>query len=127
MNDIVTLITRKPLCFIFSKIEHNGVLRLPKSGVRIVTNLKERYELELTRKYKSKVNNRSAFKVEIIVFNGKEDNLGTGDLDNYAKGILDIITKTNTVWNDDRQIDELRILRKKSKKQSEIKITINEI
>jgi Holliday junction resolvase len=50
------------------------------------------------------------FKVNIIVSCGK-DRLGTADLDNYSKAILDGITFTKKIWNDDKQIDELYIKR----------------
>ena len=50
------------------------------------------------------------FKVDIKVFNGK-DRLGSADLDNYCKAILDGVTSTKKVWKDDKQVDELTIRR----------------
>ncbi|WP_297332727.1 RusA family crossover junction endodeoxyribonuclease [Flavobacterium sp.] len=53
---------------------------------------------------------KNRFKVQIIVYNGS-DRLGKADLDNYCKIILDGITHTGKVWQDDRQVDELLIKR----------------
>ena len=50
------------------------------------------------------------FKVKINIFCGN-DKLGKADLDNYSKAILDGITKTKKVWFDDKQIDNLHIIR----------------
>ncbi len=50
------------------------------------------------------------FKVEIKVRNGL-DRLGSADLDNYCKAILDGVTNTQKVWKDDRQVDEIKISR----------------
>ncbi len=50
------------------------------------------------------------FRIELIVLCG-QDRLGTADLDNYCKAILDGITKTRKIWNDDKQIDELIVRR----------------
>ncbi|MDT0295881.1 RusA family crossover junction endodeoxyribonuclease [Mesonia ostreae] len=50
------------------------------------------------------------FKVHIIINCGK-DKLGKADLDNYSKAILDGITSSRKIWNDDKQIDELYLKR----------------
>ena len=64
------------------------------------------------------------FKVNIEVACGK-DRLGKADLDNYSKAILDGITKSKKIWNDDKQIDDLHITRTYSESlMSSIKVTI---
>jgi hypothetical protein len=65
----------------------------------------------------------SRYRVEIVVNSGS-DSLGSCDLDNYTKAILDPITKTKKVWNDDRQVDELFVCRKHGK-QSRTYISIS--
>ena len=39
------------------------------------------------------------------------NSLGTADLDNYCKAILDGITHTEKIWMDDKQVNELIIKR----------------
>ncbi len=51
------------------------------------------------------------------------DKLGTADLDNYCKPILDAITRTKKVWMDDKQVDDLRITRLETD-DSESSITV---
>lgn len=51
------------------------------------------------------------YKIELTVFCGL-DRLGGADLDNYCKAILDGVTYTKKVWVDDRQVDELKIIRR---------------
>lgn len=53
---------------------------------------------------------KEKYKVEIQVFKA-DDKLGSGDLDNYCKAILDAITFTKKVWLDDKQVDDLSIKR----------------
>ncbi len=113
--------------FVFSSIEENGGIRLPKSGVKIIPNIKEKYADELSKRINGTPNSEESFRVNIIVYNGKQDKLGTGDLDNYAKAILDIITKSQTIWKDDKQVDELCVVRKNKKAKSEIEVIINEM
>lgn len=48
------------------------------------------------------------------------------DLDNLPKGILDALTKYE-VWEDDSQIDDLRVVRKSIVKGGNIVVTINSI
>jgi Holliday junction resolvase RusA-like endonuclease len=67
------------------------------------------------------------FKIEVTVHCGK-DGLGKADLDNYCKAIFDGITKTEIVWIDDKQIDELKIKRTYvSNESSSIDLTIEPI
>ena len=67
------------------------------------------------------------FRIDIEVTCGN-DKLGKADLDNYSKAILDGITKSKKVWNDDKQIDQLHIKRIYSEKsKSCIKIQIKNL
>ena len=78
-------------------------------------------------KLPEKSNLQSRFRVKIFVYNGSNDKLGCGDLDNYSKAILDIITKTNRIWKDDKQVDELNIIRKYKNSNSSIKVIVREL
>lgn len=49
------------------------------------------------------------FNVDITI-NCANDRLGKADLDNYSKAILDGITTSKKIWNDDKQIDILNPL-----------------
>lgn len=127
MENIVTIKTIRPFRFVLSAIEEDGKYRLPKSGVRIISDIKDKYAKELRKNTKRNFNVEGLFGVYIIVYNGSEDNLGEGDLDNYSKGILDIITKTKIIWKDDKQVNELHLVRKQIQTKSEIEVIINEI
>lgn len=48
------------------------------------------------------------------------------DLDNLPKAILDAITHAG-LWEDDSQIDDLRIIRREVKRGGEIRVTVTEI
>ncbi len=52
----------------------------------------------------------SKYMVHISVTKG-DDTLGTGDLDNYSKAILDGITNSRKIWKDDGQVDHLIVQR----------------
>lgn len=52
----------------------------------------------------------SKYMVQISVTKGN-DTLGTGDLDNYSKAILDGITHSRMIWKDDGQVDHLIVRR----------------
>lgn len=99
--------------------------RLPKKGVRIISKMKNEYAEYISNCLK-KPNydfSESAFKVEIDVYKGS-DRLGTGDLDNYAKALLDIITRARIIWEDDDRVNELHVIRKNTKSISKIKMKI---
>jgi hypothetical protein len=51
------------------------------------------------------------------------------DLDNYAKPIIDAVTQSRMLWNDDTQIDELVIRRRRegNSADSSVKITLRRI
>ncbi len=49
------------------------------------------------------------------------------DIDNYLKGLLDAITHSKEVWEDDGQIDELRIERGEIRKGGGCRVTVTEI
>jgi hypothetical protein len=51
------------------------------------------------------------------------------DLDNYTKPLLDVITRTQRVWRDDRQIEAQVVRRKRDKSQesSEVSVTIRRL
>ena len=68
------------------------------------------------------------YKVNINIFKSG-DKLGTGDLDNYCKAILDGITSTQKIWADDKQVDELFIKRHTdtTKTDSFIELTISKL
>lgn len=111
------------------QVNKSDKYRLPKKGVRIFPFLKQHVvdkilsENFLPEKYDAE----SRFFIKIIVYVGKKDKLGKGDLDNYSKAILDIITKTNRVWKDDKQVDELHVIRKNINSTSNIKVIINKL
>lgn len=124
---MIEIKSHKSFCFLFSGIEENNVSRLPKSGVRIIPGIKKKYTDELIKKHKNKPNSQGLFRVDILVYKGEQDNLGKGDLDNYSKAILDIITESKTIWKDDKQVDELHVIRKKTNTKSKIMVIINEL
>lgn len=67
------------------------------------------------------------FTVSILITCGK-DRLGTADLDNYSKAILDGVTHTQKIWGDDKQVDQLIIERKyDSLNQSKIELKISKL
>ncbi|MCD4834225.1 MAG: RusA family crossover junction endodeoxyribonuclease [Bacteroidales bacterium] len=67
------------------------------------------------------------YSVEIIVYRGS-DRLGSADLDNYTKVILDGITHSSKVWKDDKQVDKLVVKRKYSaEEKSKITLKIKEL
>jgi len=70
----------------------------------------------------------SRFRVNIIIHKCN-DSLGSGDLDNYCKAILDAITSTKKIWYDDRQVDEIFIKRyyNTDNQNSYIDLTINKL
>lgn len=109
-------------CYVFYPYKN----RLPKSGVRKIPTLKDYYSKLLKKiiENENAVNKQDSYKVEIVVFDGNGDKLGGGDLDNYAKAILDIITKSKRIWKDDKQVDELKIVRKYSGLNSKIQVTL---
>ena len=123
MKKAITTIHIEPI-----KVNNSDKHRLPKKGVRIIPSLQKDVVKKLLAEniLPEKSNPQSRFCVKIIVYNGSDDKLGCGDLDNYSKAILDIITKTNRVWKDDKQVDELNIIRKYNKTNSSIKVIIRE-
>ena len=103
--------------------------RLPRkrsNNYRLQKDTNDFFHFSL-EKIKLETISKRIFKVIILVYKGK-DRLGSGDLDNYSKAILDGITKTNKLWKDDKQIDKLYIERHyTTNENSEIKIEIEEI
>ena len=103
--------------------------RLPRNtstAYEIRKDTKFYFERALTR-VKSNVDSISKFSVEIIVNNGT-DRLGSGDLDNYCKPLLDGITSTQKIWRDDKQVDEIKISRTYFKnKESSIILKIRKL
>lgn len=87
--------------------------RLPRkqsNGYKLIEDTKLFFKTilsELTNNFDSE---NDKFEVFIKVNKGK-DKLGSADLDNYCKAILDGITSTNKVWKDDKQIDGLFVTR----------------
>ena len=87
--------------------------RLPRkqsNGYKLIDDTKLFFKTilsELTNNFDSE---NDKFEVFIKVNKGK-DKLGSADLDNYCKAILDGITSTNKVWKDDKQIDGLFVTR----------------
>lgn len=87
--------------------------RLPRkqsNGYKLIEDTKLFFNTvlsELTNNFDSE---NDKFEVFIKVNKGK-DKLGSADLDNYCKAILDGITSTKKVWKDDKQIDGLFITR----------------
>ena len=111
---------------------YRNTLRLPKKGVRIINSMKIKLSKVIVNTIsfdiiKNIFSFDSRFSVKIFVNRGEIDNLGTGDLDNYSKAILDIITHTKLFWKDDKQVDELLVYRKKTLSQSNIVVTINKL
>ena len=49
------------------------------------------------------------------------------DLSNIPKAVEDAITKSGKVWNDDEQIDDLRLVRREIKKPAEVVVHIREL
>ena len=49
------------------------------------------------------------------------------DLSNIPKAVEDAITKSGKIWNDDEQIDDLRIVRREIKKPAEVIVHIKEL
>ena len=56
------------------------------------------------------VADKSRYTAELKVKCGM-DGLGKADLDNYCKAVLDGITSTKKIWIDDKQVDEIRVVR----------------
>lgn len=85
--------------------------RLPRKhskGYNLISDTEIFFSTVLSNLYDYQSNSR--FKVKINIFCGN-DRLGKADLDNYSKAILDGITKSKKVWIDDKQIDDLHIIR----------------
>lgn len=113
------------------EVEVNNSLskRLPKKGIKSTKNIKDKYSKLLSKQLpesKKFINFETdqKFSVQITIYNGSRDRLGTGDLDNYSKAIMDIITRCNSVWKDDKYVDKLFITRKYISNFSKIKTSI---
>ena len=71
--------------------------------------------------------NNLRYRIEISVMEGVKR--PAHDIDNYFKPIIDTITKSQLVWHDDEQIDEMTVRRRKdhSRITTEVNIEIHVI
>jgi len=105
--------------------------RLPKKGVNIERGFLQRYVDKLNTKLSKQRHTKwpidKRYRVHLCVYAKPKEILGKGDLDNYCKAVLDIITKTERIWGDDKQVDEIYIQRIWSKKNPHLTIEIKTI
>ena len=94
------------------KYENEMQPRLPRKqskGYRLQKDTNSFFN-EVLNEVESFYSSKSKFFIKILIYKGG-DKLGTADLDNYAKAILDGITNTKKIWKDDKQVDKLLIKR----------------
>ncbi len=79
-------------------------------GYKVIKNAKmQQLELELTTKInmlkldKSVISTAKSWSISICAVN----NYMNGDVDNFSKAVMDIITKTGRLWHDDRDVCHL--------------------
>lgn len=86
--------------------------RLPKKRSKKYDLQKNAFEVFSQVMHNSKMKcSKSRFSVEILINSGN-DRLGNADLDNYCKGILDAIEKTQEFFLNDSQVDKVLLNRK---------------
>lgn len=76
----------------------------------VATRLFSEIDDQLRSQVRGRIN-RYRYAVEMEIVEGKSR--PAKDLDNYAKPILDAVTKSGLLWDDDDQIDELVIRRRR--------------